>query len=344
MGKALQADCAGGQENRAVTADKRDEKCQLRICAQLCGTGTSLLWASVSIVKFGFLDLKGPKSQAMLSLMKSALGLILGVSILAMAVVVGGCDNGGADDDGKPVPTIGGSANNAGSGTVIPGAGTSTGGTSGDVGEGVPLDPMNGWVDGASNALMIQGAMFPFGDPTSLMGSAPMDFSMSGAEACFSGTAAKVDMASTACKTMTFTPPAKDCYGEYWGAAIGLNLNQQIDMTTMKGGDPMPFNASSLKGFAFEIAGTMVPAQTALRFKVEDASGEFCNPATKPVKAGPNSFMFEDLIKECWKPTATAANASTAKAGVIKIAWQVVTNDKSTVPFNFCVSKVRALQ
>jgi hypothetical protein len=177
-----------------------------------------------------------------------------------------------------------------------------------------------------------------------LMGSMPVDFSMSGTEACFSGTAAKVDMTSTACTTKMFTPPAKDCYGEYWGAAIGLNLNQQIDMTTMKGGDPMPFNASALKGFAFEIAGTMVPAPTALRFKVEDASGEFCNPATKPVKAGPNSFMFEDLIKECWKPTATAANASTAKAGVIKIAWQVVTNDKGTVPFNFCVSKVRALQ
>jgi hypothetical protein len=278
----------------------------------------------------------------MLSLMKSALGLILGVSILATAVA--GCDNGG--DDGandKPAPTIGGTANNAGSGTVLPGAGTTTGGTSGEVGEGVPLDPMNGWVDGASNTLMIQGAMFPFGDPTSLMGSMPTDFAMSGTETCFSGVAAKVDKTSTPCTTMMFTPPAKDCYGEFWGAAIGMNLNQQIDMTTMKGGDPMPFNASGLKGFAFEIAGTMVPAPTALRFKVEDASGEFCNIPTKPVKAGANSFMFEDLIKECWAPKATAANASTAKAGLLKIAWQVVTNDKGTVPFNFCVSKVRAL-
>jgi hypothetical protein len=271
--------------------------------------------------------------------MKSALGLILGVSILALVV---GCDNAGTDDPGSDPITIGGTTGNmAGSGTVVPMAGTSAGGSA-TLGEGVPLSPMNGWVDGASNTLMIQGAMFPFGDPTSLMGSMPVDFSMSGTDACFKGTAAKVDMASMACTTKMFTPPATDCYGEYWGAAIGLNLNQQIDMTTMMGGDPMPFNASAIKGFTFTIAGGMVP--TSLRFKVEDASGEFCNPATKPVKAGANSFVFEDLIKECWKPVATAANAGSAKAGVIKIAWQVVTNDKGTVPFDFCVSDVRALQ
>lgn len=273
--------------------------------------------------------------------MKSALGLILGVSFLAMNVAA--CDNGGDHNNGGDGPiTIAGSSNNAGSGTVVPMAGTSAGGTSSTPMEGVPLSPMNGWVDGASNTLMIQGAMFPFGDPTSLMGATPADFSMSGTEACFKGTAAKVDMTSMACATKMFTPPATDCYGEYWGAAIGLNLNQQIDATTMMGGSPMPFDASALKGFAFEISGAMVP--TSLRFKVEDSSGEFCNPAAKPVKAGANSFMFEDLIKECWKPTATAANAGSAKAGVIKIAWQVVTNDKGTVPFDFCVANVRALQ
>jgi hypothetical protein len=274
--------------------------------------------------------------------MKSALGLILGVSILALAA---GCDNGGEEPGEGPI-NIAGTSNTTAGTTGTPTAGsTTTGGTGGgEVGEGVPLSPMNGWVDGASNTLMIQGAMFPFGDPTSLMGSMPVDFSMSGTDACFKGTAAKVDMASMACTTKMFTPPATDCYGEFWGAAIGLNLNQQIDMTSMMGGDPMPFNASAIKGFAFEIDGMVVPAPTALRFKVEDAGGEFCNPAAKPVKKGANSFMFEDLIKECWKPVATAANASTAKAGVIKIAWQVVTNDKGTVPFDFCVSNVRALQ
>lgn len=289
---------------------------------------------AISAEKFVTLDLKGQNSRAMLPGMKSALGLILGVSILALnsAACDGGSDDNTGGTGGGPI-VIGGSG--TGGSSVVPMGGTGSG-------EGVPLAPMNGWVDGASNILGIQGAMFPFGDPTSLMGSSPTDFSTSGTEACFKGTAAKVDMASMACTTKMYTPPATDCYGEYWGAAIGLNLNQQIDMTTMMGGSPMPFDASAIKGFAFEIAGPSVPGS--LRFKVEDSSGEFCNPAAKPVKSGPNAFMFEDLIKECWKPTATAANAGSAKSGVIKIAWQVVTNDKGTVPFDFCVNNVRALQ
>jgi hypothetical protein len=270
--------------------------------------------------------------------MKSALGLILGVSILATASV--GCDNGGDTPAGDGPLTIAGSASKAGTGTVLPTAGSSTGGTGGgELPSGVPLTATDGWVDGMSNTLMVQGAMFEYADPTSLMG---MTKDFTGTNACIKGTAAKVDMTSTACATKMFTPPATDCYGEYWGAAIGLNLNQAIDMTTMMGGAPMPYNASAIKGFAFSITGAAVP--TSLRFKVEDASGEFCSPAAKPVKLGANSFMFEDLIKECWKPTATAANAASAKAGVIKIAWQVVTNDKGTVPFDYCVADLRALQ
>jgi hypothetical protein len=198
---------------------------------------------------------------------------------------------------------------------------------------------MIGWVDGASNALMIQGAMFEYADPTSLMG---LEKNFTESNACIKGTAAKVDMASMACTTKMFTPPATDCYGEYWGAAIGLNLNQAIDEATMMGGDPMPYDASAIKGFAFNITGAMVP--TSLRFKVEDANGEFCTPSTKPVKLGANTFMFEDLIKECWAPKATAATAATAKAAVIKIAWQVVTNAMGAVPFDYCVADLRALQ
>ena len=268
--------------------------------------------------------------------MKSALGFILGFSIIGLGI---GC--GGGDDGTTPIQVGGSATGGSGTGgsTVLPGG---TGGT-GTLGEGVPLTPMNGWVP-ADNVLMIQGAMFPFGDETSKMGMMPTDFSMSGDKACIMGTAAKVDMLSTPCATKMFTPPATDCYGQYWGAAIGMNLNQMIDMTTMAGGTPGPFDASTLTGFAFEISGDGVPGTKDLRFKVENASGEFCNPGTKPVKKGPNSFLFGDLIKECWAPKAGAATGDTAKKDLIKIAWQVVTNDKGTVPFNFCVSNVRALQ
>ncbi len=307
--------------------------------------------------------------------MSWALRLILGASILSTAVA---CDNGGETDEEtkgpKPVGSnTAGSANSpgtAGTGSgMLPGSsgsGTSnptTGGTSGggtdsgtagsgdqttggggsasgggtDPGplpEGVPLTATDGWVDGASNELGVQGAMFAFSDTTSGMG-LMKDFT--GTNACITGTAAKVDMKCTP------VAPATDCFGTFWGAAIGLNLNQEIDPVSGLGSEtPMPFDASALTGFAFEITGTKIP--TSLRFKVEDASGEFCTPTTKPVKLGVNKVLFTELLTQCWKPTTMSKNADTAKAGLLKVAWQVVTNAMSAIPFDYCVSNVRALR
>lgn len=277
--------------------------------------------------------------------MKSALGLILGVSMVATVV---GCDNGGGDDDtGGPAAVAGTSNSSSGSGngntagtTVLPSGGSdATGGTGGgDLPAGVPLTPTDGWVDGMSNTIGVQGAMFSYSDDTSGMGLTP-DFT--GSNACIKGAAAKVDLK---CTPMA---PATDCYGQFWGAAIGLNLNQPTVMTDgmAMGGDPMPYDGSALKGFAFEVSGSMVPAPKDIRFKVEGPSGEFCNVSTtKPIKAGANTFMFDDLITACWKPVMGAATGTTVKGSLIKIAWQVVTNSASTVPFDFCISNVRALQ
>lgn len=278
--------------------------------------------------------------------MKSALRLMLGVSILATLV---GCDNGGDDDSGNgPTAVAGTSSSTAGTGnnntagsSVLPSGGSdATGGTSSTGGSvelppGVPLTPTDGWVDGMSNTLMVQGAMFSYADTTSGMG---LTSDFLGANSCMKGTAAKVDLK---CTPMA---PATDCYGQFWGAAIGLNMNQPIDMTTMMGADPMPFDGSAIKGFAFEITGSMVPAPKDIRFKLENPTGEFCNvSATKPIKAGANVFMLEDLITACWKPVMGAATAATAKSNMLKIAWQVVTNSASTVPFDFCVTNVRAI-
>jgi hypothetical protein len=293
---------------------------------------------------FAFLDLKGAQASVTLVDMKSALRLFVGVALLASGV---GCDGGAEDEPGGPKAVAGNGTSGSG---VIPNAGnTSTGGGGaaptagsgtggGTLAEGVPLTPMEGWVDGATNTLMIQGAMFEFADATSAMG---MTKDFTGSNACIKGTAAKVDKMSTACTTMMFTAPATDCYGEYWGAAIGLNLNQPIDMTTMMGGDPVAYDASAIKGFTFNISGAMVP--TTMRFKVEEMGGEYCTPATKPVKLGANTFMFEDLVKECWK-TTPGASAVGAKAALVKIAWQVTTKDTMAIPFDFCVSDLRAIQ
>jgi hypothetical protein len=297
-------------------------------------------------------DLKDYESRIKVNNMSSALRVILGLSILASF----GCDDGGAEDDGGTagtgglvaVPGTAGTGNvstSAGTGSATAGTGSNTGGTdsgtagSGPLPEGAPLISNDGWV--TNETVGIQGAMFAYADPTSKM-TLTEDFVLT--NACIKGEAAKVDMLSTACATKTFTPPATDCYGEFWGAAIGLNLNQPIDPVSMEGVDPpLAFDAgaNSITGFAFEITGAAVP--TSLRFKIENATGEFCNTAAKPVKKGPNSFVFADLQASCWKPAATNPTGETAKGNIIKIAWQVVTNDKTSVPFDYCVANVRAL-
>lgn len=241
-----------------------------------------------------------------------------------------GCDGGGEEPGGpKAVAGSGGS----GGSSVLPGGGSSGSGGGGALPEGVALTPIDGWVDIDSNTIGVQGAMFSYGDDVSKMG---MESDFTGSNACIKGTAAKVEM------PCEFMPPATDCYGQFWGAAIGLNLNQPIDEATGMGVEtPLPYDASALKGFAFEISGATVP--TSLRFKIEDATGEFCNLGTMKVGVGPNTFLFSDLTTECWKPTATSRKGDTAKAGLLKIAWQVVTNTSGTIPFDYCVSNVRAL-
>jgi hypothetical protein len=298
--------------------------------------------------------------------MSSTVKLILGFSILATSVGCGSSSTSPGSGGSGPLPSGAGTGNvqasagtgnvqaGAGTGNVQAGAGTGNTGTggagattggAGTLPEGIPLTPTDGWIDGMSNTLGVQGAVFMYGDPTSL-GTPGMPGAMvgtfTGAQACIKGTAAKVDLTSPVCVSKMFTPPATDCYGEYWGAAIGMNLNQPKDMTTMMGGTPIAFNASTVKGFAFTLDGPVVPIQ--IRFKVEDASGEFCNTAMKPVKKGANTFMLADLIKACYAPMAGAATGESAKTGLLKIAWQVYTVTSAAIPFDICVSDVRALQ
>jgi hypothetical protein len=286
--------------------------------------------------------------------MKSALLAIVGVSLLAATAA---CDSGSDGEGGSggtgagPVMSGGTSAGTgtaAGSGTGGS-AGSGTGGT-GTPTAGVPLTPTDGWIAADSNTLMVQGAVFSFADDFSKKGPPEMTSNFMGSNACIAGVAAKVDKMCT--------PPAgMDCYGVYWGAAIGLNLNQPnvpdpMDPTKMIGGMAMAYDATAIKGFAFEIAGPagaagMIP--TSLRFKVDDGSTtvEYCTGEETPIKAGENTVMFDQLRTKCWEKKASQMApmfATAIQSKVVKIAWQVVTKDAAAIPFDFCVNNIRAIQ
>jgi hypothetical protein len=204
-----------------------------------------------------------------------------------------------------------------------------------------------GWV--SNSELGIEGVVSGYADPHSAEGmtsnlTAPVASTV--VNACIKGTAAKVDMLSVPCTTKEFTPPATDCYGEFWGAVIGMNLKQPLDPETGEAvAKPLTFDASALKGFSFEIDGPTVPRPAAFRFKVEAETGEFCNPATVKIVAGKNRVLFSQLLDSCFRIRTDPPNptAETVQSKLIKISWQVVTNANAEVPFDFCVSNVRAL-
>lgn len=283
-------------------------------------------------------------------------GVKLGLSVAFFAAAFGlaACDDGGgAEASAGAAGAPAGGAGNAGGSSSPGGAGVgptlggASGGAGAPAGEGVPITMTGGWATNVE--LGIQGAVFPYSDKYSGTGMTsnladPVDASV--VNACIKGTAALVDQASTPCTSMVFTPPATDCFGEYWGAAIGVNLNQPIDPDTGKGVViPLPYDASTLQGFTFEISGATVPAPSALRFKVEADTGEFCTPTTVKILNGSNKVFFNQLLDKCYSISTNPPNptAETVQSKLLKISWQVVTNDKSAVPFDFCVSNVRAL-
>ncbi|HEX3773908.1 MAG TPA: hypothetical protein VHV51_05550 [Polyangiaceae bacterium] len=264
--------------------------------------------------------------------MKSAIQLVMGLSMFAAAVSAVGCSSSDSSPGTGPV------ANSAGT----TGSGGSGGSGSSDLPAGIPLTPADGWVDGASNTAMIQGALFTYADTTTMM--SLMDTIKSGTGMnCMSGTAAKVDL------MCTVVAPATDCYGTTWGAAMGLNLNQPIDPTTMMGVmTPLAFDATAagITGFAFDISGDMVPTGANFRFLINDMAGnQYCTATAKAPKKGPNVYKLSDLVEECWQASKpTDLTGDTAANNIVKIAWQVVTNSSNTVPFNFCIDNIEALK
>ncbi len=186
-----------------------------------------------------------------------------------------------------------------------------------------PLNPLDGWVDAGSNSAGIQGAMYYYADDTTEQ-SITTDFTWK--NACIAGVGAWVNLDCG----------APDCYGEYWGAAIALNLNQPIDPATMVASEAEPFDAAGrgIVGFAFDLTGPIIPVS--MRFVVEDLNGQYCTGAAKPLLPGTNAVLFSELMRDCWNGFGEPPDTS----ALIKIAWQVVTNTASETPFDYCVSNI----
>jgi hypothetical protein len=252
-----------------------------------------------------------------------------------------GSDSGGASSGG--VRETGGSQSGGGAaGINLGGGGTagSLGGTAGAVtagaggpsDEGVPLVPMNGVI--ADNPTMIQGAVFAVADTTS---NESLTSDVNGPKICMQGIAARINL--------DCDPAPTQCSSRYFGAMLGMNLNQQINpmSTDNQFGDPLSFDASALRGFSFDLDGQDIPSN-ALFFAAEDGNNQYPTPSSQKLLAGRNVVLFSELLtSDVTLAQGTMRMPESAKAGLVKILWRVRGTASAAVPFDFCVSNIRAL-
>jgi hypothetical protein len=194
----------------------------------------------------------------------------------------------------------------------------------------VLLIPTDGWVDGKSNALMVQGAMYAHGDSVS----APkMTSDFSGTNSCIRGSIGPVILDCQPTDCCKVRGGAQDCSSTLWIAGISLNFGQRKDPTTMLPDTVSVFNANALVGFSFELSGRDLPAPQSLSFEVQTYRATY--GAAKALGPGINTILLNEL-----RPFDSLEHDKTS---LVRISWLLNGRDSAEVSYDFCVSNVRAL-
>lgn len=237
----------------------------------------------------------------------------MGLSFGLCSLVLAGCDSSSDGDTSSP-------------------EGPTTTGGGGEL-EGTLIPFSDGWVPYDQNPFLIQGAFYTFkdnpedADSDGIVGTSTISPDMfgagSGTQVCATGSAGAVIDGN---------------YDDYWGAAIGLNLKQEVGSD-----EALPFNATAtnppVTGFSFNIAGgNPLPTGGELRFNVKVA-GDTNNYCAKILAPGPNSFRLTELLQSCWTPQQVTPDPSKLEA----LHWQYVTKEGMSYDFDLCITELRAL-
>jgi hypothetical protein len=240
-----------------------------------------------------------------------------------------------------------------------------TDGSAGTGGGGIVLTPSaTGFLDG-TNAAMVLGAWYAYGDNYSSTGIAGMgDCEVKGMHAA--ATCSTFD-ASVAQPGQPFVPMGEDSmctkgtaamvvndssgmadYSNMFGAGIGLDLNNAgADGGTGK----QPYNATmhGITGISFDI--DMVPGNnlrvefpTSLSPGVTDINGAYWKGSMmgSPVKAGMTNVIHWGDVEKPFYLTSNL-NPYFDPTKILSIQFHVYTNATAAVPFQFCVSHLTML-
>jgi hypothetical protein len=116
-------------------------------------------------------------------------------------------------------------------------------------------------------------------------------------------------------------------YSTYWGAGIGVNLNQAAMAMA-------PVNAAQLTGTGVTI-GISNPPMTEIRVVIDNGGTEYCAVLT----ASSTTVKWTDFNATCWDKTLPGAKALAGPPLSKAIKVQVITGDADR-PFDFCISNI----
>jgi|GEM_PF-1197818 len=213
--------------------------------------------------------------------------------------------------------------NSAGGGTGAGGAMLAAGGSTGvmlgagggamTMGTGLTIIPNNGFVNRLTNGVGVEGPFYTFNDGVSVI--RPATFAAAGASICADGSTVAVPNMN---------------YAMYWGAGIGLNLNQAAGAAS-----PAPYNPMThgLVGFRFTLEGTAVPDKVLVTIVAPGSSTPYCKVVSG---AGTYTVLGNEVRADC---NASVPGALLPVGEIEAVQWIVPSND-GAVPFNFCVSNL----
>jgi len=204
-------------------------------------------------------------------------------------------------------------------------------GTEATQGTGLALQPVNGWVDGRSNGVGIQGPFVTSSDrdqagPSTI---SPADFGMSGSEICVQGTAGPVGVDENG---------SPDYAGD-WGVLVGFNL-----AVAAPGGAAMPWSRvtgeGTVVGFSFALSGQSIPSETMYFYAAGEDGRQYCIPLAGTSSAA-QSVLFSQLVTECFSPGS--GQALPLDLALTGLQWTIAATPSSAVPYSFCISDLRAV-
>ncbi len=117
-------------------------------------------------------------------------------------------------------------------------------------------------------------------------------------------------------------------YSKYWGAGIGVNLNQKA--VPMSPVDPIQLAGS---GVSIAIA---TPPATEIRAVIDDGGVAYC----AVLKGASTALAWSDFNTTCWDKTLPESKALAKAPLATSLKVQVITSADADRPFDYCIASI----